>query len=535
MKFQIFVIEYGQPHIYPPYGAMYIASSLLDEGHDVKIEISKDWNNVALDELAERISRYNPDAIGFSATISIAYSYIKQASKFIREIFPAQKIIVGGGLTSAAEVLLDNTEVDIAVIGEGELTIKELAATIKNHADYANIKGIAFKQDGKVIRNPKRPPIYNLDKLGYPAFELVPMERYFMKIHDYIQAFPSYRNLDKRFFEPRRNTKILRVPTARGCISKCSFCYRHMKGIRHFSLDYLLDFVEFLMEKYNTNQFSFGDECFSSSKKWTRRFIDSLSDRKLDIMFQILGMRIDTVDRQMLFELKELGCWMIEYGFESGSQKMLNVMDKGVSVQDNIDVAIWTREAGIYTSPAFVLGMPGETTDTIKETAEFLKKIGYNYFQSTYAFPVPGTPLYEYAKIKRYIDNEDQYLESISNVIPNNFVDSDIFINFTNEDKATMKKWPGMIEEVIFKSSYTEFIQYYLLKLKYAKKYIKQDGFFNFFYNFAKRKINHFVFKLSELNLQADQKSVKKSLIPADGEKLSNINKRLLSDLGENS
>jgi len=533
MKFQIIVVEYNQPHISPPYGAMYIARSLMDEGHEVRIEVSSNWNNIGYQELCSRIEKYSPDAIGFSATICLGYAYVKKASQIIRQRFPDLKILVGGGLTSAAGVLLTNTDVDIAVIGEGEITIKELAERIENKWNYDDVKGIAYKKGDRVLQSPRRLPVANIDHLGYPAFDLVPMGKYLKNIHAILKAFPSYRKWDKRFFEPHYNTRMFRVPTARGCISKCSFCYRHMKGIRHFSLDYLFDYIEFIMDKYNTNQFSFGDECFSSSKKWTLKFIKSLKKRKLNIMFQIIGMRVDTVDKEILHELKESGCWMIEYGFESGSQKMLNVMDKGVSVNDNINVAQWTKEAGIYTSPAFVIGMPGETAETINETIEFLKKIKYDYFQYTYAFPVPGTPLYEYALLKGLITDEDKYLEGICNVAPNNFIESNMFVNFTNEDRATVMKWPKMMEKAL-RSNAEYLSQFYFSKLRNVYNYIKKDGFVDYIANFAKRKINFYKIKMENSCKNKHRVSPKLSnmdrretIIPPEGEKLRVTNMKL--------
>jgi len=499
MRFQIIVVEYDQPHIYPPYGAMYIARTLMNQGHEVRIEVSNDWHNLAESELCTRIRDFQPDVVGFSATIFLAYAYVKKASQYIRQQFPALPIIVGGSLTSAAQVLLSHSDVDIAVIGEGEATIAELAECLQSGCAYDDVRGIAYKKNGKVIVTPKRPPIARLEKLGYPAFELVPMQRYLNNIHDVLRAFPSYRKWDARFYEPHRNTPMLRVPTARGCISKCSFCYRHMRGIRHFDLDYLFDYVEYLMKRFRTNQFSFGDECFSSSKQWSRKFIQRLRERNLDIMFQILGMRVDTVDRQILQDLNSLGCWMIEYGFESGSPKMLTVMDKGATVEDNINAAIWTREAGIYTSPAFVLGMPGENDETIKESVSFLKRINYDYFQFTYAMPVPGTPLYDYALLKGYIPDQDKYLESVCRITPNEFLNSKAFINFTDCRRSAMMQWPKMLESALRQNSDSR-RAYYGLKFKNAYKYVKRDGLMRFAKGFVIRKIEALRLKTADMS-----------------------------------
>ena len=536
MKFQIIVPQYkGYSYFHPPYGAMYIARSLMDEGHEVKIEVGDDWKSFDFEELHKRIEGFSPDAIGFSATVSTSYKYVKVASNYIKQHFPDLKIIVGGGLTAAADVVLKNTYVDIVVLGEGDITIKYLIDKIKEKGDYSDVNGIAYREGERILYTAPRPPIAKLDTLGYPVFDLVDIEKYLINAHDFIRGYPSYRDWDKRFYEPHRNTKILRIPTSRGCTSKCSFCYRHMSGIRQFSFDYLFDYIEFLMDKFDTNQFSFGDECFSPSKKWSWKFIEAFKKRNIDIMFQIFGMRVDTVDREILHAFKEIGCWMIEYGFESGSQKMLNVIEKRVSVQDNINVALWTKEAGIYTTPAFVLGMPGETTETINETIDFLKKINCEKFQYTYAFPVPGTPLYDYARLKGYIVDEDKYLEEIYDFAPNDFIESKVFINFTSEDKATMATWPKEMTKTIKKYNSKGLIQYYFLKLKRVYNRVPKTGLLEYCNDYIKRKVK--LYKISKEGdirnkhiSPQDHKSVisrREDVISPEGESLRKINVKL--------
>ncbi len=536
MKFQIIIPQYkGFSYFHPPYGAMYIARSLMDEGHEVKIEVGDDWKSFDFEELHKRIEGFSPDAIGFSATVSTSYKYVKVASKYIKQHFPDIKIIVGGGLTAAADVVLKNTDIDIVILGEGDITIKYLIDKIKEKGDYSDVNGIAYRERDRILYTAPRSPIAKLDTLGYPVFDLVDIEKYLINAHDFIRGYPSYRDWDKRFYEPHRNTKILRIPTSRGCTSKCSFCYRHMSGIRQFSFDYLFDYIEFLMDKFDTNQFSFGDECFSPSKKWSWKFIEAFKKRNIDIMFQIFGMRVDTVNREILHAFKEIGCWMIEYGFESGSQKMLNVIEKRVSVQDNINVALWTKEAGIYTMPAFVLGMPGETTETINETIDFLKKINYEKFQYTYAFPVPGTPLYDYARLKGYIVDEDKYLEEIYDFTPNDFIESKVFINFTSEDKATMAKWPEEMSKAVRRYNSKGLIPYYSLRLRVAYSYVSKTGLLKYCYNQIRRRIK--LYKISKEGdiqnkriSQQDHKSVisrRENMISPEGESLRKINVKL--------
>jgi len=246
-----------------------------------------------------------------------------------------------------------------------------------------------------------------------------------------------------------------------------------MKGIRLHSLDYLFDYVEFLMNKYNVGFFSFGAELFFPSKKYYWDFIEGIKKRKLDILFYITGARVNTVDKDILRALKEAGCWMIEYGFESGSQKMLDIMEKGTTVEQNIQVARWTKEAGLFTVPSIILGMPGETGETVWESINFLKKIdaGWHQYMVNYPLALPGSPLYDYARVKKYITDEDKYLESVSDINAAMLVikdkENDCFINYTEEPDHVVKGWNNLLT--------TE------MELHYIKNKMKGNFFIKFF------------------------------------------------------
>lgn len=481
MKFQIVVPPSLPAEIstYSPYGAMYIAAALKEDGHEVRIE-NGDLDKFDEIELVRRVKEFDPDAVGFSATISTSYKFVKDASRRIKDLFPEVKIIVGGGLSAAAETVLKCTAADIVVVGEGDITIKELTGKMVSGEPYDNVAGICFRQGETFVRTPPRAAITNLDTLKYPAFDLVDIEKYFIDVNKFARGFLNYKNPDPRLFEPHRSKKMFRVPISRGCINSCTFCYRSVRGIRYFSFQYIFDYVEYIMREFGINVFSFGDECFASHKAWAWRFIEELRKRKIDIMFHILGTKVETVDRDLLYALKEAGCFMIEYGFESGSQKMLDIMEKRVTVKQNIDAARWTKEAGLFTMPALVLGMPGETRETVRETIEFLKAIDYGpeWYQFTYAFAVPGTPLYEYALKTGLISDEDGYLESIYKITPNDCWNSSAFINFTSETLEEARSWPAMIHESLLRHFSRNELDYAMKKyvksgivLFYLKKY----------------------------------------------------------------
>ena len=423
--------------VYPPYGAMYIASALMQKGYKPKI-LDADAQRITNKEIIREVKRDNPRYIGFSGIIATSYKYIKELSMELRRALPDRIQILGGGLASAAEPVLKNTSIDVIVSGEGDATIVELLDCLEKKNNLAGVSGIYYRKDRSSVYTGKRPLIGNLDTLPYPAFDLIDMDKYLPDGRKFIRFFTTKFN-DKRLYERRRKRRMVTIPTSRGCFNECSFCFRAYPGLRVHSVNYVFDFIEYCIEKFNAGFFTFGDECFAPNKARNWEFINEFKKRDLNIIFRILGMRVDTVDPDILRAYKEIGCWMIEYGFESGSQKMLNIINKGVTVKQNKNAAAWTKEAGICTSPAFVLGMPGETNETVQETVTFLNSLNFDFklYQWKYAIPIPGSRLYDFSKITGIIENEDEYLSSLAGEA----ADGAFSLNLTDEADEIVAGW----------------------------------------------------------------------------------------------
>jgi len=431
--------ERHEATIYPPYGAMYICSALRKKGY-VPAILNLDLERLSFQETIDRIKAINPRYIGFSGIVSTSYGIIKRLSRELRHSLPDRKQILGGGLSAAWEPVLENTAIDVIVRGEGDKTIIELLQHLEAERNISGIKGIAYRDGQNPVNTGP------LDRLPYPDFDAVDFDRYLVDGLEFIHRFTK-NNLDQRLYDrKRKNKRMITIPVSRGCFGKCTFCYRAYPGLRTHSFKYIFDFVEYCIDRFDVGFFTFGDECFAPNKKWNWGFLNELEKRELDIVFRILGMRVDTVDQEILRAYKEAGCWMIEYGFESGSQKMLNIIDKRVSVEENRQVALWTNEVGIYTSPALVLGMPGETSDTIGDSIRFLGSLdlGFRQYQMAYAMPIPGAPLYEYAKLSGIISDEDEYLEMISGKTTGR-----PYCNLTEEPDVVLMSWADRIRQEV--------------------------------------------------------------------------------------
>jgi radical SAM superfamily enzyme YgiQ (UPF0313 family) len=428
--------------VYPPYGAMFIASAVRKMGL-VPAIINVDTERISNGLIIERLRQISPKYIGFSGIVAPSYKYIKALSRKIKEKFPDRIQILGGGLSSAAGPILENTPIDYVVAGEGDRTIVELLDALENGKSADGVAGM-YIRDGKGFRHTgTRRLIARLDEIDYPAFDLIDMDRYMPDGVEFIRNFiPDVR--DSRILDPGRSRKMMTIPTSRGCFGKCSFCFRAYPGIRVNSIKYVFDLIEYCIDKFGAGFFSLGDECFAPNKQRNWEFIEEYKRRKMDFIFRILGMRVDTVDKDILKAYKEIGCWMIEYGFEAGNQKMLNIIDKRVTVEQNRQAALWTAQAGIYTSPTLVLAMPGETDKTVSESVDFIKSLslGYKQYQWSYALPIPGSPLYEFARLSGAVEDEDEYLDSLDGKVAG----AGIFhVNLTDEPDEIVASWADKI------------------------------------------------------------------------------------------
>lgn len=469
---------------YPPFGALYIASALRSAGHHVQM-LNVDVERIGMPEVMKRLHSFSPDIVGITGIVSTIYKYIKEISQIIKKELPGIKIILGGSISAAAEIVLKNTVIDVVVKGEGEVTINELTPCLLNSGDLSKVNGIMFRDgNNNIVQTPPREQIKDIDELPYPAIDLLDMNHYLVDPLDYIKGFreAGYEDVDPRFFEPhRRGKKQMVVHTARGCTNRCTFCQRHMKGIRVNSFDYLLKYLEYLMDKYNVGFFSLGAELFLPSKKLYREFLEEIKKRKLDFLYFITGARVNTVDKEILQGLKETGCWMIEYGFESGSQKMLDIMEKGVTVEQNVQAVKWTMEAGLYTVPGIIIGMPGEAPSTVKESIDALKSLNLNWHQTYCNFPLalPGSPLYEYAVLNGLVTDGDKYLEQVSDVDATLLVhkkgSGSGFVNYTEYPDDVVKGWKvRVIKE---------------LEMHYIKNKLKGNFLVNYFKFMIMRRI----------------------------------------------
>lgn len=460
-----------QPTYFPPLGSLAIIQSLKKIGED-PVFYNIDYHRFGPSEIEDYFSKNQFDIVGVSAVVSTAYAYTKFLTALIRRVSPKSIIIIGGNLAASAEILIRKCDVDFCVTGDGELIIQDLVLGLKkfgrNLPDPKSIKGICYlDEDGKFIftGNGERPTADGLDDPDYSILEIDGTLDHYMK--------PVYED---QFLAPDAETTIGEgrsaiVVMSKGCIAKCTFCHRWEKGYRALPEEKLESYLRHLINRYNVRFVAVADENFGSDKAQAQAVATKMGD--LGLVWRCGGVRSSTVTPESLHHWKQNGCVAVSYGTESGSQTILDVMEKRLTVEQNLNAIKWTYEAGLKTVIQMVLGMPGETDRTVGETIQFLQKISEYLFLEgaypssmislNYAQALPGTPLYEYARqhgfIGRGINEEEQYLLKISDT---DAYSEDHFVNYTGYPLLKVLMWQ---QEILAK------VDSHYLKKKYKTKY----------------------------------------------------------------
>jgi radical SAM superfamily enzyme YgiQ (UPF0313 family) len=397
-----------------PLGLLYVGGIIERAGHEVKIHdlYLHDLRLEQMDKLDQLIEEYGPDVIGFSG-IASSYGKTKRISIHLRQRYPHIIQMAGGSLASVYEHLLTKASVDLVFHGEAELAMPIFLQRIANKEEWTGIPGTSHHSGTGTLRNDPSPQIEDLDTIPIPPYHLIHVPDYLNPTREQVEpGLDHLTPLQREEILKRIEGKgqMIHIITSRGCTNRCSFCYRHMRGYRQHSVGYVVRHLEHLMNEYGIRAFSFGDELFNADRKWVLDFCDAVG--AMDIVYLILGARINRMDPEMLRRLEMTGCISIAYGQESGSDTILREYRKGVTVEQNRIVTLATHEHGIASPIQLVIGSPSETEETIRDTLQFLRDVKGTDPSVNYLIPFPEAPIWEEA-VKRIPDVEE-YLDEVA-------------------------------------------------------------------------------------------------------------------------
>ena len=366
-----------------PVWACYIAALLRKEGYVVSI-LDAEAERLDIDTTVKKAIEWNPDLIGFSCmTSKIAYAY--KVAKIIKMRMPDVSIIAGGAHISAIpdRTLDEFPDFDILVVGEGEITCKELISALNSGSDLKQVEGIAFKDKlGNKIHTLSRKRIKELDNLPSPAYDLLPeLKTHYWPYFNNIQGYPAFSLI-----------------SSRGCPHQCNFCDRKVFGniFTKHSPKYFVNIIEDMINKYGIRYLVFDDDNILLDRKYLFGILDELFARKIRIPFTCES-RVDTVDEEKLERLRDSGCKEIMYGIESGSPRILKLMNKGITVDQVRHAIKLTKKYKISALGYFMLGYPGETEQSMQETVDFIKELKLFDIAAQPFVPFPGTDIYKHA------------------------------------------------------------------------------------------------------------------------------------------
>ncbi len=392
--------QWKQQQPYPPLGTLVACSVLRDEGYQIAFNdsmFSKD-----LLTIETKIETYLPDIFiiyddGFNYLTKMCLTNMREAAFEMIRFAKSKncKVIVSSSDSTDQFDLYLNHGADFIVFGEGEETLKELVNSIeKKEASFDSISGIIYNKEGKTIHNPKRVVMKELDSLPFAAWDL-------LEIEPYREAWKR----SKGYFS-------LNMYTTRGCPYHCNWCAKPIYGNRYNarSPKHVVDELKMLHDKFKFDHIWFCDDIFGLKPGWVNEFTNEIIRQNLKINFKIQS-RVDLLlIENNVKALAEAGCDEVWVGAESGSQKVLDAMDKGTKIEQIAEAAALLKKHSIKPCFFIQFGYPGETVDDIKSTIDMVLNLMPHDIGVSVSYPLPGTQFYE--SVKNELSEKSNWTDS---------------------------------------------------------------------------------------------------------------------------
>ena len=358
-----------------PIGLGYVASyvreysdhevEVLDAGKGIVPYLSEDGKTMIYgltpDKIGQKLEKARPDVIGISGMYGRDALNIHRCAALAKERHPNVPIIVGGSHASLLpEVVIQDENIDFVCMGEGEITFLEFCNVIDRSEDASKLLGLCYKKDGRVIKNPPRPRIEDLDSIPFPARDLFDFEFY-------------VKHIGREKFLMRQPWAYL--ISSRGCPFNCSFCNVKFVWTRKWccrSAENIVSEMTLMKEKYGIREFAFMDDCASVNKKAFMRLLNTIIEAKLDIKFAFpTGLAFTTLDKEVMDKLYEAGCYRVTFGMESGNPEIRKDIRKTWSLDKAKELIKYANHIGMWTANTNIIGPLNETREQMEDTLQF--------------------------------------------------------------------------------------------------------------------------------------------------------------------
>lgn len=410
------ILRTEEKKCHPPLGLAYLASSLkglhevsvldaLASGYETSTLLSGRHMRygLGLPEILREITAAKPDVVAVSCLFSSQAANAHKVCEIAKEADPAIITILGGAHPSSLpETTLSDKHVDVIIIGEGEVTLKNLLCSLEKSARLDDINGIGFKKSGAICINPQGKDKINPDSLLFPAWELFPLEKYY--------------EINNPHGSPARRTPFLPVITSRGCPFECIFCSVHTiwgKEYRMRSCENVIAEIRHLREKFAVREILFEDDNLTLDRNRSKGIFNAIISNKFDISWSVPnGIAAQTLDDELLGLMKKSGCYRISLGVESGDEDILRkIIKKPIVLSQVKGVVKKASELGMETAAFFVVGLPGESRRQLRRTFEFAWELGAQNNNFFFATPLPGTQLQKLCRELKLLPGEIDFLD----------------------------------------------------------------------------------------------------------------------------
>lgn len=396
---------------HPPLGLAYLAATVrknhtvvivdaLAEGFNEEVPLEKNTFRFGLSfkEIKKRIQHHAPDIIGISFLFSAQAKNIIEICSIAKEVNRNCLTVVGGAHVSAVpEEVLKNPSVDLTVIGEGEAPFARLCDCLATKEDFRSIPSIGFKENGKIIINPRHEYETNLDAIPFPAWDLFPLKLYFA--------------INNPHGSPTRKTPFFPIITSRGCPFSCIFCSIHNLWGRNYrtrSAENVLQEIAWLKEKFQAHELLFEDDNLTLDANRAMTLFQGMIAREFNLLWSTPnGVAVQTLTADMLTLMQKSGCYRISISVESGDKEVLDrIIKKPVSLPQIKPIVKIAKKLGMETVSFFVVGLPGEKRANLHNTLRFARGINTDYVNFFFATPLPGTRLLTLCKERGLIKGD---------------------------------------------------------------------------------------------------------------------------------
>lgn len=376
----------------PPMDLMYMAACF--EKADIACTIidypaiGQDW-----DSFREDLKVLTPDVLVISTTTPTMSRDLEAASA-AKEAAPDMIVILKGGyfFKYDREPFERLPSIDIVIRHEHEFVTLDMA----NGKPLSLMGGITYREEDEIIRNPDRDYSEELDLLPLPARHLVDNNLY---------------------TSPENGKPIGAIHTSKGCPSRCIFCPAGPisgRTVRLRSPESVVDELKICVDRFGLNQFLFNADTFTWDRDFVMKCCDGIIKEGLKIRWGC-NSKVNTVDREMLTHMKEAGCWVVGFGIETGSREILNKMRKGTTLEQAQEAIELCKEVGLKTHTFYIIGLPWDTSETIRETEEFARRLDADFFDFNIAYPLPGTEYWEIAEENNLFEDAGTAAQSYAN------------------------------------------------------------------------------------------------------------------------